>query len=314
MRIAIFGIGGVGGYFGGKLAQTEHEVAFIARGEHLAAMQRAGLRVISESGDFVAHPDHASADPAQIGPVDLVLVATKAWQIPQAAAAMQPLIGSETIVLPLLNGVEAPEQLAATLGAERVLGGFCRVQSHRSAAGEITQGGTPPFIALGEMDGSASQRVADLTALFESAGIDAQTPQSIQAAMWQKLLFIAAFGGVGALTRMPVSVLRTEPDVRALLQACMQETVAVALANAVPMAANAVESGMAQIDALAPHATASMQRDILAGRPSELDAQNGAVVRYGTRGGIATPTHRFVYAALQPQEQAARGRLGVTRL
>lgn len=309
MRIAIFGVGGVGGYFGGKLAQSDHEVAFIARGRHGAAIAEHGLRVHAEGGDFTAYPSIVTAEPADVGAVDVVVVATKAWQVVDAAEAMQPLLHDDTVIVPLLNGVEAPLQLADVLGAERVLGGFCRVLSRISAPGEITQGGTPPFVAFGEMNGAQSQRVTDLKALFETAGITAQTPQSIQAAMWQKLLFISSFGGVGAVTRMPAGILRGVPQIRALVEDAMREVKAVAEARGVPMAADAVQRGMSLLDNLPEQGTASMQRDIMNGYPSELDAQNGAVVRLGAAADVAVQTHRYIYHSLLAQEQIAREQL-----
>ncbi len=308
MRIAVFGIGGVGGYFGGRLAQHPgHEVIFIARGAHLTAIQQHGLMVTSQDASFTVHPALATDDPAQAGVVDLVLVATKAWQVTDAAAAMRPLIGSETLVVPLLNGVEAPDQLAAILGEAPVLGGFCRVQSAITAPGQIAQGGTVPFIALGERVGGGSERVGRVKAALEAAGIEVRTPDSILAAMWQKLLFIASFGGVGAAARMPVGVLRTQPETRALLEQAMREVFMVARARGLPVDEDAPQQGMRQIDDFPPSATASMQRDLMEGRPSELESQNGAVVRLGAEVGVQTPTHTFIYHILLPMERRARG-------
>lgn len=309
MRIAIFGVGAVGGYFGGKLAQTEHDVTFIARGKHLAAIREHGLRVDSENGDFVAHPARATDDPAEIGEVDVVVLATKAWQVRDAAHAMQPLVGENTMVLPLLNGVEAPMQLAAVLGDACVLGGFCRVLSRVEAPGHIVQGGTPPFVAFGELDSSVTQRIEQLAELFESAGVNVQRPPNIRAAMWQKLLFIASFGGLGAVTRMPAGVLRSIPETHSLLREAMQEVKDVAAARGIEMVPDAVEKGLAQVANLPHEGTASMQRDIMNGYPSELDAQNGAVVRLGEDVHIETPVHRFIYHSLMPSERKARGQL-----
>ncbi len=308
MKIAIFGLGGVGGYFGGRLSQLDdHKVYFVARGKHLLAIQNDGLYINSELGDFIAHPTLATDTPADIGTVDLVLVATKAWQLPEATSAMQPLIGDDTVILPLLNGVEAPQILGDTLGHQHVLGGFCRVLSHITSPGHITQKGTPPYIALGELNGQLSPRIQQIAELLKSANIQHEIQDNIQSAIWQKLLFIASFGGVGAVTRMPAGILRTQPETRQLLQDSMKEVKYVALALDIPMADNAVEQGMEIIDNLPENALASMQRDILNGRPSELDSQNGAVVRYGEKAQIPTPTHRFIYQVLLPLERASRG-------
>lgn len=308
MRIAIVGIGAVGGYFGGRLAQSHHEVIFIARGAALHAIRARGLRVQSAGGDFVAHPTVVTDAPDAVGVVDVVVVATKAWQVEAAAHAMQPMVGSHTMVVPLLNGVEAPLQLSDVLGADKVLGGFCRVLSRVAAAGQVVQGGTPPFVSFGEMtSGPPSERVQRLRAVFESVGVTAHTPDSIQAEMWQKLLFVASVGGVGAAARIPAGILRTLPETRALLQAAMHEVYDVAVARHVPMRDDAVAHALGLADALPDDATMSMQRDLMDGRPSELDAQNGAVVRLGRAVDTPAPTHEFLYRILLPSERQARG-------
>lgn len=312
MRIAIYGTGGVGGYFGGRLAQVGEEVAFIARGEHLRALQRNGLRVESIAGDFHVDPVQASDDPADIGPVDVVLVAVKAWQLPEVAEAMRPLVGPETVIVPLLNGVEAPGQLAAVHGEERVAGGLCSLITSIGGPGLIRHEGAPPRIAFGRLDaqpsGFAQGKLEALqAALSRAEGVTAEIPADIEAAMWRKFLMITTFSGVGAVTRAPVGVMRSLPETRALLQQSLREIYAVALARNVALTPEAMDAAMAFMDALPPAATASMQRDILDGRPSELEAQNGAVVRLGAQAGVETPLHRFIYASLLPQERKARG-------
>jgi 2-dehydropantoate 2-reductase len=309
MKIAIMGVGAVGGYFGGRLAAADEDVYFIARGSHLAKIREHGLRVDSEYGDFVAHPTFATDNPAEVGEVDVVVVATKAWHIESAAVSIRPMVGANTVIIPLLNGVEAPQKLATVLGAEKVLGGFCRIQANKQDDGYIVQNGTPPFVAFGELNGEVSERVQLLRAVFEAAGITMQVPENIMAAMWQKLLFIAAFGGVGAVTRMPVGVIRALPETRAMLEDAMQEAYTVALASGIPMADDAVANALSLVDAFPDESTASMQRDIMNGYPSELDAQNGAVVRAGIAVNVPTPTHRFIYHSLLPSEKKARGEL-----
>lgn len=311
MKIAVFGIGGVGGYFGGQLAQTEHEIIFIARGEHLDVIRNNGLEIESDQNEYTVRPSLATDNPSEVGEVDAVILATKAWHVPLAAKQMKPLIGSDTVVIPLLNGVEAPIQLSKALGTHHVLGGFCRVMSHRPEPGRIVQGGIPPFVAFGEQDGTQSDRVQSLRDVFDSAGIEVQVPANILAAMWQKLLFIAAFGGVGAVTRQPAGILRTLPETRTLLTQAMQEVKTVAEARNIPMGDDAVEQGLSFMDTVPEHGTASMQRDILNGHPSELDAQNGAVVRLGSEVNTPTPTHEFIYHALLPSEKIARGELSL---
>lgn len=309
MRIAIVGIGGVGGFFGGKLAQSEHEIIFIARGEHLEVIREQGLEIESDLGDFIVHPSLATDNPKQVGEVDAIILATKAWQVIQAAQSMKPMVGKETMVVPLLNGVEAPIQLSNVLGAEHVLGGFCRVLSYRPEPGRIVQNGLPPLVVFGEQDGHISKRVNALADAFDSAGIKVQIPNNILAEMWQKLLFIASFGGVGAITGQMAGIIRSMPETRAMIESAMQEVKAVAIARGISMVDDAVEQGLQTLDAMPEEGMASMQRDILNRQASELDAQNGAVVRLGKEVNIPTPIHQFIYHALLPSERIARGEI-----
>lgn len=310
MRIAIFGTGGVGGYFGGRLAQAGHDVTFLARGAHLRAIRDAGLRVTSTLGDFTVQPAQATDDPAEVGEVELVLVAVKAWQVADAAAAMRPMVGAETVVLPLQNGVEAPAQLAGVLGAGPVLGGLCRILSYVEGPGHIHHAGIEPYIALGEMDGARSERMARLVALLQAAeGIQAEAPADIRSALWAKFLLICPWSGVGAVTRAPIGVTRSLPGTRALLEGAMAEVAAVARGHGIALPEGIIARTLAFLDGLPEGGTASMQRDIAEGRPSELEAQNGAVVRLGAEVGVPTPVNSFLYHALLPQELQARGAL-----
>lgn len=309
MRIAIVGAGAVGGYFGGRLAAAGEDVTFIARGETLRALQTHGLRVESVKGGFVVHPAKATDAPGEVLPVDVVLVAVKAWQVVEAAATMGPLVGSDTVVVPLENGVEAPDQLAAVLGREHVAGGVCRLVAFQVAPGHVRHAGVEPSVEFGELGGRSSERLARLRLAFERAGVQAAVAPDIAVTIWEKFLFIAAISGLGAVTRAPAGVLRALPETRRMLEQGLAEIVAVAAAHDVRLPGDSAARTMAFIDALPPDATASMQRDIGAGRPSELEAQNGAVVRLGLEKGVATPLHAFVYHALLPQEQRARGRI-----
>jgi len=308
VRIAIFGAGGVGGYFGGRLAEAGREVVFIARGEHLQAMRGAGLRVDSISGDFRVHPVRATDDPAEAGTADAILVAVKAWQVPEAARAMRPMVGPETFVVPLQNGVEAPDELAAVLGRERVLGGVCGLISFVAGPGHIRHTGIEPFVQFGELDNHASTRAKRLLDAFAPArGVKAEIPPDIHVSMWRKFLFIAAMSGMGAVTRVPVGAFRSVPETRALLERAVEEIHRVARARGVELPDDAVAQTLELFDRLPPASTASMQRDIMEGRPSELEAQNGAVLRLGRAAGVDTPLHAFIYASLLPGERRARG-------
>jgi 2-dehydropantoate 2-reductase len=309
MRIAVFGAGGVGGYFGGRLAQAGEDVIFIARGEHLWAMREKGLRVDSIKGDFVMNPVQATDNPIEAGEVEAILVAVKAWQVPDAAQAIRPMVGENTFVVPLQNGVEAPAQLIDVLGKEHVLGGLCHIVSFIAGPGHIRHAGIEPHVAFAEIEGGKSERAERLRAAFERGGVWAEVPDDIQAAMWEKFLFIAAISGVGAVTHAPAGVMRSLPETRLLLEKAMQEVVAVGKAHRVNLPGGVVEKTMAFIDNLPQGSTASMQRDILEGRPSELESQNGAVIRLGSEKGIPTPVHAFLFGSLLPRELRARGQL-----
>jgi 2-dehydropantoate 2-reductase len=309
MRIAVVGTGGVGGYFGGRLAQAEQDVVFLARGAHLRAIQEHGLQVESVDGDFAIRQVHATDDPARIGLVDLVLLAVKGWQVPQAIETMRPLVGSETCVVPFLNGVEAPEQLAATFGTRRVLGGLCGLFGSVVGPGRIRNVFPKPFVTIGELDHEPSERCDYLRQAFEHAGVQASIAADIHAALWEKLLFVGPFGGVGAVTRVPVGVLRRQVETRSLLEGTMREVFVLARARGVRIADEAVEKALALIDLSPEQATASMQRDIMAGRPSELESQLGVVVRLAHLAGVEVPLHTFLYACLLPQERKARGEI-----
>lgn len=308
MRIAIFGSGGVGGYFGGRLAQAGETVTFIARGAHLAALRERGLKIASIAGDFSIHPLQATDDPASVGPVDAVILAVKAWQVPDAAVAMRPLIGAESFVVPLENGVEAPDQLAEVLGPQHVMGGLCRILAYITGPGELRHSAIDPYIAFGELDGTRGTRAELLRQAFGRAkGLTAEIPADIRSAMWSKFLFIAPVSGLGAMTRVPIGVFRHIPETRRLLLLAFEEIVTLAHALGVSLPGDSVQQSIAFTDAVPPDGTSSMQRDMMEGRPSELEAQVGAVVRLADRAGIDVPVHRFMLAALLPQERRARG-------
>ncbi|HYC33069.1 MAG TPA: 2-dehydropantoate 2-reductase [Gemmatimonadales bacterium] len=307
MRIAVFGSGAVGGYFGGRLAEAGEELVFIARGPHLAALRADGLRITSTKGDVLIAPAQATDDPSSVGPVDLILVGVKAWQVPEAAKAIVPLVGTRTAVLPLQNGIEAPDQLAAILGPGPVLGGYCRLLAHIAGPGHIHHTGGEPFIGHGELDGVVSERVREVQRAFARApGLGAEIAADIRIAMWNKFLFIASLSAVGAYTELPIGELRTRPETRRLLTEALAEAVEVARADGIRLPDDTLLATLAFIDSLPHDGTTSMQRDIASGRPSELDAQSGAVVRLGDRAGVAVPTHRHIYDALLPKERAAR--------
>jgi 2-dehydropantoate 2-reductase len=309
MRIAIFGTGGAGGYFGAQLARAGEDVIFIARDRHLQAIRTQGLRVETSKGEIVIQPAQAADDPVQVGMVDSVIVGVKTWQIIDAARAMKPMIGPNTFVVPLQNGVEAPSQLAGVLGVDHVLGGLCGTMSWIVGPGHIRSIGEAHFIKFGELDKRPSKRAEQLRQAFERAGVKVEIPSDIHVSLWEKFLFVVSFGGVGAVTRAPIGVIRSLPETRRLLEECLHEIFAVARALQVALSDESIKKSMAFLDSLAPGGTTSLQRDIAEGKPSELEAWNGAVVRLGREVGVATPLHEFIYHSLLPLESQARGKV-----
>jgi 2-dehydropantoate 2-reductase len=310
MRIAIVGAGGVGGYFGGRLAQAGLDVVFIARGKHCEALRARGLKVESTEGDFVLEHVRVADDPRQVGRVDVILLCVKAWQVAEAARGLHALISPQTCVVPLQNGVEAPGTLVAELGCEHVLGGLCSLIVSVIAPGHVRHAGGAPLIKFGERDNVRSERVERLHQMFSRAqGLTAEIPSDIDAALWEKFIFIASWGGVGALTRAPIGIIRSQPSTRQVLRQVMQEIFQVAKARSIALDHRVLDTALNLLDEMPADGTASMQRDIMSGSPSELEAQTGAVVRLGGEAGIDTPINALIYACLLPQELCARDQL-----
>jgi 2-dehydropantoate 2-reductase len=307
MRIAIFGTGGVGGYFGGLLAHGGHEVIFIARGENLRALRAHGLQVKSVNGDFTIQPARATDEPATVGPVDYVVVAVKHYHLPQAAPAIAPLVGDDTTVVPLLNGVDAHEVLIPVLGSERVVGGLCSLVSLLESPGVIRQESGMRRVVVGELDGTHSERVDRLVEAWAQSGAEAIHADDIHIAMWSKLIFIASFGGVGSLARCNMGEMLSTPETRTLFVEAMHEIEAVGRARGVELPHDVVDKRLAMADGFEPTATSSMSRDVAAGNPFELEAFSGTVVRLGASVGVPTPIHRTIYALLKPALVKAMG-------
>lgn len=295
MRIAVIGAGGVGGYFGGRLAQAGHDITFIARGATLEALRAHGLRVDSVLGDFVINPVQVTAS----GQYDAILMAVKAWQIPEAAAQLGPMLHDDTMVVPLENGIDAPEVLAGIVGPRHVVGGLCAIVSYAVAPGHIRHAASEPIVMFGELDHRRSERVERLRAAFEQAGVHVEVPPDIRRSMWTKFLFIAPLSGIGALTRVPVGVWRADPQVRAIVDRSLREVLRLATARGVDLGADAIERTWQRYDGMAPDSTSSMQRDIMEGKPSELDAQLGAIVRLARESGVEVPVTAMMYHALK---------------
>ncbi|HYQ81541.1 MAG TPA: 2-dehydropantoate 2-reductase [Anaeromyxobacteraceae bacterium] len=305
MRIAMVGAGGVGGLFGGLLARAGEEVVLLARGSHLQAIRRDGLTVDSPLGRFTVRPQ-ASDDPAALGAVDAVVVAVKTWQVKEVAPRLRPLLGPATVVVPMENGVEAAAELQAALGAGPVAGGLCHVMAWIEGPGAVKHAGFGPKVTLGELAGGGSERLERLAAAMRKAGMEAAVVDDIRTALWEKFLFIDPLSSVGAATRAPVGEMLAVPETRALLLATMREVEALARKSGARLAPDAVDRTLKRVESLPADGTASMQRDVLAGRPSELHEQTGAVVRLGRAAQVPVPVHEALYGALLPQERKAR--------
>lgn len=310
MRIAVVGAGGTGGYFGGLLARAGHEVIFIARGAHLAAICEKGLQVRSVHGDFRIAPAKATDEVESVGQVDYAIVAVKHYHLREAALRVKPLVGEQTTVVPLLNGVDAHEVLAEAVGPDRVVGGLCSLVAYIEAPGVIRQESRLQRVVIGELDQTATDRVARLVAAWKAAGADAVQAEDILAALWTKFIFIASFGGIGALVRLPAGDWRGAPQTRALFIEALREAEGVGRALGVRLAADVVAGAVAMTDGFEPTTTSSMQRDVAAGREFELDAFSGKIVQLGETLGIPTPVHRSIDALLRPALIAATCRAG----
>ena len=308
MKITIFGTGAVGGYFGGRLAQAGHDVTFIARGAHLQAIQSEGLQVNSIKGDFSICPAQATDRPESIGTVDLILCGVKSWQVVEIRDQLKPLVGPDTTIITLQNGVESHKILAESIGATYVLPGMCQMISLVEGPGIISHKGIDPYLSIGEVDGSSSQRLAQIYQVFNKVeGVTINISTDILKELWLKFMIIAPWSGLGAVTRAPVGVFRSLPETRELLQQSIQEVYAVGKAHGVDLPENAVNKTLEFIDNVPAAGTASMQRDVIAGRPSELHEQCGAVVRLGEEKDVKTPVNRYIYQSLLPLEHSARG-------
>ncbi len=310
MRIAIVGAGGVGGLLGGLLSRAGSEVVVLARGPHADAIRAGGLRVDSPLGRFTAPVAAVASDAAALGPVDAVLVAVKAWQVAELAPSLRPLVAAGGFAVPFQNGVEAAGTLAAALGEERVAGGLVAVLSWIDGAGAVKHVGGPPRVKLGERGaraGRPSPRLDALAAALRAAGAEVEVVADPERALWEKFLLIEPWGTISAAARAPIGAVRSVPETRAVLVGAMEELARLGRARGVALPDDAVPRTLAFIDTLPFEATASMQRDLGAGWPSELADQTGAVIRLAREAQVEVPIHAVLYAALLPQEAAARG-------
>ena len=300
MRIAVVGTGGIGGPYGASLAKAGADVTFVARGAHLAAIRENGLRVEGDRGETHIRPAQATDDIAGIGTVDFVLFCVKLWDVEIAGEQLRAILGPKTAVVPLQNGVDAAERLIPILGHEAVMGGTAFVTGTIVEPGVIRQTGTYQRMTFGELDGRTSERGQRLRDLCETAGFEGVLSPDIRVPIWEKFLLLVPAAGLNALTRVPLGRWRDDPDLVALYEAALRETVEVGLAEGVRLPPDSIDKVMALMRSMPPHHMTSTGNDLLRGNRLELPWFAGKVVELGRHHGIPTPVNGFIYAALKP--------------
>jgi 2-dehydropantoate 2-reductase len=305
MNIVVIGAGGVGGYFGGKLAKAGFDVTFIARGKHLEAIKNNGLQVKSILGDFRVTPKITDSIKDIKNP-DLIILGVKSWQVLDVATQLKGVITKNTMVLPLQNGADNADKLLSVLPKEHVLAGLCKIVSKVEAPGIINHFTFEPEIVFGEFDNSKTERIKHLKEIFDKAGFKNTLSDDIHLDIWKKFLFIGTISGIGAITRAVFGVIREQEGIRKIIYDTANEMVAIANAKGIGLTQQDIEMIVKVIDNLDYNTTASMQRDMMEGKPSELENFNGYIVNQGKLLGIETPTNAFIYHCLLPQEMKAR--------
>ncbi len=300
MRIAVIGAGGIGAIYGAALAKAGADVVFVARGAHLRAMQENGLRIEGDRGETQIRPAQATDDIAGIGIVDYVLFCVKLWDVESAGEQIRPIVGPDSAVIPLQNGVDAPERLAAILGPEPVMGGTAFVTGAIVAPGIVHQTGNYQRMTFGELDRRKSDRGERLRALCETAGFDGVLSPDVMVPIWEKFLVVIPLAGLNALTRLPLGKWRADPDLLALFEAALRETAAVGLAEGVHLPPDSIDKTLATMWSMPDYHMTSMGNDLLRGNRLELPWLIGKVVELGRRHDVPTPVNSFVYTALKP--------------
>jgi 2-dehydropantoate 2-reductase len=300
MRIAVMGTGGVGGYFGAKLAQGGHDVAFVARGAHLAALRAKGLRVESAGGDVVLPEVTATDDPASLAPVDVVMFCVKLWDVEHAAAQIAPLIAQGGVVIPFQNGIDSHEVLARVLGAEHVLGGVAYIAASIRAPGIIAHVGSMARLRVGAFSHVLADRARAFVDACRAAGVEAELSPDIRHALWEKFVFLGALSGLTCLARQPLGCVRSDPELRATFEAAVRETIAVAATKGVAFADDFVARQLRALDGLPAEMRSSMLGDLIAGNRLEAPWLCGRVAELARRAGMGAPVNATIYAGLKP--------------
>ncbi len=308
MRIAILGAGGVGGYLAHRLIGAGHRVSILARGRHLEAIRSQGLALETADGArHVVHPETAHDDPAALPPADLAVISVKGQDLERLVPRLGPVLGAEGVALSFLNGVEAPDLVAARWGAERSLIGIARISSHITAPGQVTMATPSASFVVGALDGRQDRApVPEIRAVFAEAGIAVPEVSDVRTDLWRKFIVLTAFAAITAGARTEIGPALAQPALSTLLDRLVAETVAVAEARGVPLPHDIAETSGASLRALAPHMRASLAHDLAEGKPLEIDWLSGAVARLGAELGVATPAHATVAALLAPYRDGAR--------
>jgi len=299
MRIAIMGAGGVGGCLGGLLGKAGNDVWLIVRGEHLEAIRANGLKLVRPDTEFVVQVN-ATDNPAEVGPVDLVLFTVKTYQNRHVITTLKPLMGHETSVITLQNGVESHEQLGAVLGPSNILPGAYWASSHILSPGVIGED-VPAQISFGEIDDTDSLRSPDIRKVFRDAGIETEISLDPLRVLWEKFIVLSALAGITSAAQTRPKELLKYPDARTMFCNAMEESLAVGLAKGINLPDNLVQDSLKYIESL-PDFQNSMQGDYEAGRATELEALSGAVIRLGKQIGVKTPVHELLYSVLLPHK------------
>jgi 2-dehydropantoate 2-reductase len=305
MKIAIIGAGGVGGYFGGKLATAGNDVTFVARGTHLVELQRNGLIVKSIGGDFSVKPVKATDKIKDVDGSELVIIAVKAWQVNEVAEEINDIVDDDSIVLPLQNGVLAASELREEIRSDVVIGGLCRIFSKIESPGVINHFGVTPTIVFGELDTSNSTRIQKLKSIFDGAGINSKVADDINSELWKKFIAICV-SGLLAVTRTTYGEMRGLNETRQMMFELLTEGYKVSKKMGIKIEPGYVDKTISFIDTFPYDSTSSLTRDVWEGKPSEIDYQNGTIVKFGGKYGVSTPVNRFIYNCILPLEKRAR--------
>ena len=300
MKIAVMGAGAIGGYFGGRLAKAGFDVSFIARGAHLDVIRKNGLKVLSPLGDFTIHPATVTEDPAEVGPVDVILFMVKNYDTLRAAEQIRPLVGPDTAIIPFQNGVEARAMLSNVLGARHVLGGVAFIPASIQKPGVIKHNAELAKLVFGEFDKQITPRALSFLDALEKAGVTGEIPADISMVLWSKLMFLTSMSAINCITRQPVGLVQSDGETIALYMDAMREVAAVAVAHGVSLGEEAIADNMALAKSFPPNNKTSMFQDLEAGQRLEIDYLSGAVVRLGREKGIETPIHRTAWVAIKP--------------